>query len=71
MASGPTLHFGPFFLDGTDDGPRVARAVQTPPSRGRPAYLVAHPGRLVRKLPLGNRLVRRACQRLGAHHLYS
>ena len=54
MAPGSTLHFGPFSLDGTDDGlwrgPK--RCTLTAKAEAVLRSLVAHPGRLVRKADL-------------------
>ena len=54
MAPGSTLHFGPFFLDGTDDGLWCGpeRCKLTAKAEAVLRYLVAHPGRLVRKADL-------------------
>ena len=73
MAPGSTLYFGPFSLDGTDDGLWCGpeRRHLTAKAEAVLRYLVAHPGCLVRKADLpGGCLAERACQRLGAHHLY-
>src|SRR5438552_585702 len=49
-----TLHFGPFALDGTDDGlwHGPQRCTLTAKAEAVLRYLVAHPGRLVRKADL-------------------
>src|SRR5712691_3150957 len=49
-----TLHFGPFSLDGTDDGlwHGPERCKLTAKAEAVLRYLVAHPGRLVRKADL-------------------
>ena len=49
-----TLHFGPFALDGTDDGlwHGPQRCKLTAKAEAVLRYLVAHPGRLVRKADL-------------------
>ena len=54
MAPGSTLHFGPFALDGTDDGLWCGpeRCKLTAKAEAVLRYLVAHPGRLVRKADL-------------------
>src|SRR2546427_6130761 len=54
MAPGSTLHFGPFSLDGTDDGLWCGpeRCTLTAKAEAVLRYLVAHPGRLVRKADL-------------------
>src|SRR5438309_837153 len=54
MASISTLHFGPFSLDGTDDGLWCGpeRCTLTAKAEAVLRYLVAHPGRLVRKADL-------------------
>jgi DNA-binding winged helix-turn-helix (wHTH) protein len=54
MAPGSTLHFGPFALDGTDDGLWCGpeRCTLTAKAEAVLRLLVAHPGRLVRKADL-------------------
>ena len=54
MAPGSTLYFGPFSLDGTDDGLWCGpeRCTLTAKAEAVLRYLVAHPGRLVRKADL-------------------
>jgi class 3 adenylate cyclase/tetratricopeptide (TPR) repeat protein len=54
MAPGSTLCFGPFALDGTDDGlwRGLERCKLTAKAEAVLRYLVAHPGRLVRKADL-------------------
>ena len=54
MAPVPTLHFGPFALDGADDGLWCGpeRCKLTAKAEAVLRYLVAHPGRLVRKADL-------------------
>ena len=54
MAPGSTLYFGPFALDGTDDGLWCGpeRRHLTAKAEAVLRYLVAHPGRLVRKADL-------------------
>jgi DNA-binding winged helix-turn-helix (wHTH) protein len=54
MAPGSTLYFGPFSLDGTDDGLWCGpgRCTLTAKTEAVLRYLVAHPGRLVRKADL-------------------
>ena len=54
MAPVSTLHFGPFALDGTDDGLWCGpeRCKLTAKAEAVLRYLVAHPGRLVRKADL-------------------
>src|SRR5574341_553082 len=54
MAPGSTLHFGPFALDGTEDGLWCGpqRCPLTAKAEAVLRYLVAHPGRLVRKTDL-------------------
>src|SRR5215510_1008421 len=54
MAPSPTLHFGPFSLDGTDDGLWCGpeRCTLTAKAEAVLRSLVAHPGRLVRKADL-------------------
>src|SRR5262245_46856371 len=54
MAPGSTLHFGPFALDGTGDGlwHGPERCKLTAKAEAVLRYLVAHPGRLVRKADL-------------------
>ena len=54
MAPGSTLYFGPFSLDGTDDGLWCGpeRCTLTVKAEAVLRYLVAHPGRLVRKADL-------------------
>jgi class 3 adenylate cyclase/tetratricopeptide (TPR) repeat protein len=54
MASGSTLRFGPFALDGTDDGlwRGPERCKLTAKAEAVLRYLVAHPGHLVRKADL-------------------
>jgi len=54
MALGPTLHFGPFALDGTNDGLWCGPAQCTLTAKAEAVlrYLVTHPGRLVRKADL-------------------
>ena len=54
MAPGSTLSFGPFALDGTDDGLWCGpeRCTLTAKAEAVLRYLVAHPGRLVRKADL-------------------
>ena len=54
MAPGSTLYFGPFALDGTDDGLWCGpeRCHLTAKAEAVLRYLVAHPGRLVRKADL-------------------
>ena len=54
MAPVSTLHFGPFALDGTDDGlwRGPERCKLTAKAEAVLRYLVAHPGRLVRKADL-------------------
>jgi class 3 adenylate cyclase/tetratricopeptide (TPR) repeat protein len=54
MAPGSTLHFGPFSLDGTDDGLWCGpeRRKLTAKAEAVLRYLVAHPGHLVRKADL-------------------
>src|SRR5262245_7903260 len=54
MQTMPTLHFGPFHLDSTDDGlwrgPQLCKLKAKAVAVLR--YLVEHPGRLVRKTDL-------------------
>src|SRR5215471_13600993 len=54
MRPAPTLHFGPFSLDGTEDG--LWRGLQRCKLKAKAEavlrYLVTHPGRLVRKTDL-------------------
>jgi class 3 adenylate cyclase/tetratricopeptide (TPR) repeat protein len=54
MAPSPTLHFGPFSLDGTGDGLWCGpeRCTLTAKAEAVLRSLVAHPGRLVRKADL-------------------
>ena len=54
MAPGSTLHFGPFALDGTDDGLWCGpeRCTLTAKAEAVLRSLVAHPGRLVHKADL-------------------
>ena len=54
MEPGSTLHFGPFSLDGTDDGLwcGLERCPLTAKAEAVLRYLVVHPGRLVRKADL-------------------
>src|SRR5687767_12401408 len=54
MVPVPTLHFGPFALDGTDDGlwRGPERCKLTAKAEAVLRYLVTHPGRLVRKADL-------------------
>src|SRR5262249_58829966 len=54
MAPSSTLHFGPFALDGTEDGLWCGpeRCKLTAKAEAVLRYLVAHPGRLVRKADL-------------------
>src|SRR5262245_16661211 len=54
MAPGSTLNFGPFAIDGTDDGLWCGpeRCKLTAKAEAVLRYLVAHPGRLVRKADL-------------------
>jgi len=54
MAPVSAVHFGPFVLDGTDDGlwRGLERGKLTAKAEAVLRYLVAHPGRLVRKADL-------------------